>query len=262
MRIGLDLPTDLTPSVETAWVHTADWLGLFGVTIGGQRGAECVRAGALSTTTSTIRLAVQLRIGADNPVTLAEEVSIVDNLSNGRVIVLADISSLDTSAAREDVGVLRQALSNRPIQHHGKRWTIPAGLEGHDAPEAVIASPPPTQIAVPIWLVGFEADSSWDDGVSQVVTDPAGIDAGQFVQVGRTPLTGDLNLDRQVVRQWAAAGTTHLLVAPPAAWEPADLAIVARHLVPEVAMVAFPHVIVSAPEPLPWPTDSAATVHR
>jgi hypothetical protein len=255
MRIGLDLSPELTPSIEADWVRNADRLGLFGVTIGGRRGSECVRAGAISTTTSTLRLIVQLQFGVDNPVTLAEEVSIVDNLSNGRVVVLADLGSLDAESAAEDLHVFRQALSNRPIQHHGKRWTVPAGLVGHQAPKAVIASPPPSQVEVPVWTMGSALASGAISGLPVVATDPDEIDAAQYLQVGRTTLTGDLDRDRRLVSQWAAVGTTHLLVALPPGSAPAELASVARHLVPEVAMVDFPQVIVSAPAPLPWPTD-------
>ena len=70
-------------------------------------------------------------MGSDHPITLAEEVSTLDNSCGGRVVVLADVSGLDADAAVEDVMLLRWALSSTPVRHAGARWTVPAGLPEH-----------------------------------------------------------------------------------------------------------------------------------
>ncbi|CAN5503048.1 hypothetical protein BH24ACT5_BH24ACT5_12580 [soil metagenome] len=221
----------------------------------GERGAECCVAADLAARTEAVRLIVQLQVGADNPATLAEEIAVLDNLSNGRVVVIADVSGLTSGDAPEDVELLRHALSGRPIQHRGGRWSVPAGLAEHVAPAAVMLAPPPAQIEVPFWLVGIAPADVWDRGPVCVVTSTSDVAAGSLVQPARDRLSGDLDTDRTLVAAWAAAGATHLLLEPPAGWQPDDLATVSRHLAPEVAMVDFPKVIVSAPAPQPWPHD-------
>lgn len=251
MRLGLVLPD----SADGNWAAAAEHHGLFGVVVTGARGVECCVAAEVAVRTDAVRVVVQLHVGADNPVTLAEEVSVLDNVSNGRAVVIADVTGLSAGDAHEDIELLRHALSGRPIHHRGERWSVPAGLHEHVAPAAVMLAPPPAQIEVPVWLTGVASGDVWDGGPVCVATSAGDIGAGRRVQPARGRLTGDLDADRAMVTSWAAAGATHLLVEPPATWQPDDLATVSRHLAPEVAMVDFPHVIVSAPAPQPWPHD-------
>ncbi len=82
---------------------------------------------------------------------------------------------------------------------------------------------------------------------------PGDIEAAAPIAPGRTALTGDLDTDRATVVAWAAAGATHLLCELADA---DDLAALARWLVPEAGMVAFPRVVADAPLPAPWPRSS------
>jgi hypothetical protein len=50
--------------------------------------------------------------------------------------------------------------------------------------------------------------------------------------------------------EWSNAGATHLLCTLAAT---ADVGMLARWLIPEVGMVAFPRVVADAPEPASWP---------
>ncbi len=249
MRLGLVAPA----GSETAWAIAAEQHGLFAVEIGGERGTECTTAAAVATATSAIRLVVRLRVGADHPLTLAEEIAVVDNLSNGRVVVLADVAGLGPDAAREDVDLVRRALGARPIRHRGARWTVPARLAEHEAPDAVMVTPPPAQVEVPYWITGLAPAEVWDPRISVLAERRENLDPTQFVVPAIDQLSGDLDADRALVTSWADAGASHLLLRPPTAWEPADLQTVSRFLTPLVAMVAFPNVIVTAPLPLPWP---------
>lgn len=249
MRLGLVAPA----GAEIAWAVAAERHGLFAVEVGGERGTECTTAAAVATATSAIRLVVRLRVGADHPVTLAEEIAVVDNLSNGRVIVLADVTGLDPAAAQEDLDVVRRALGGRPIRHRGARWTIPAGLPEHDAPDGVMVTPPPAQVEIPYWITGLGAADVWDPRISVLAEHTEHVDGSAFVTPAIGELSGELDRDRAYVTAWADAGASHLLLRPPAAWQPADLQVVSRFLSPVVAMVAFPNVIVTAPLPLAWP---------
>ena len=77
---------------------------------------------------------VGLHVGDENPVTLAEEIAVLDNLSNGRAGVIAELGSLDADAAAEDVALLQASWSGRAIAHRGARWQVPAGIPGHALP--------------------------------------------------------------------------------------------------------------------------------
>ena len=107
--------------------------------------------------TTTVRVIVGVNVGDEHPVTLAEEIAVLDNLSNGRIGVIAEVGSLDADAATEDVTVLRASWSGRPLAHRGMRWQVPAGLAEHDAPSAVMVTPPPAQLEVPLWVAGEAA---------------------------------------------------------------------------------------------------------
>ncbi len=249
MRLGLVAPLGR----EIDWAVAAERHGLFGVEIGGERGVECCTAAAVAMSTSAIRLIVRLRIGFDHPVTLAEELAVLDNLSNGRVVVLADVTGLDTPAPREDVDLVRRALSSRPIRHRGARWQIPANLPEHDAPDAVMVTPPPAQVEVPWWITGLPVSEGWDTRISRVAERHDELEPAHIVTPATDRLSGELDADRSLVTDWADAGASHLLLHPSEGWEPNDLGTASRYLAPLVAMVAFPNVIVTAPPPRAWP---------
>ena len=62
-------------------------------------GSEAAVGAAVAATTSAIRIIVGVHLGDENPVTLAEEIAVLDNLSNGRVAVIAELGSLPAGAA-------------------------------------------------------------------------------------------------------------------------------------------------------------------
>jgi alkanesulfonate monooxygenase SsuD/methylene tetrahydromethanopterin reductase-like flavin-dependent oxidoreductase (luciferase family) len=215
--------------------------GLAAVLVDAPAGVEALAGSVAATATAAVRLAVVVHLDAEHPVTLAEELAVLDNVAGGRVIAVADPGSSSDLDAAEAVGLLEQAWSGRPIRHQG-RWTVPAGLPGHQAPDAVIVTPPPAQLELPLWLT--RAVAGLDRPVLELAP-PRG--AARRSVPGRVALTGDLAADRAVVRAWADAGASVLFV------ETDDLAAVSGRLAPEVAMVAFPSVIVTAPPPARWP---------
>jgi alkanesulfonate monooxygenase SsuD/methylene tetrahydromethanopterin reductase-like flavin-dependent oxidoreductase (luciferase family) len=198
-----------------------------------------------------VRILVGLHVGDENPVTLAEEIAVVDNVSNGRLGVVAEVGALTAGAAGEDVAVLRASWSGRPVAHRGARWKVPAGLPGHTAPEAVMVTPQPVQLTVPLWVAGTEARSvAAALSLPWVADTPADVDRSAAVAPGWTELDGDLEGDRAGVIEWSTAGATHLLCTLSGS---ATIEALARWLQPEVAMVAFPRVITQTPLPAAWP---------
>lgn len=219
-------------------------------------GAAFVAGAAVAVATRHVRIVVPVHLGSDHPVTLAEDLAVLDNLSNGRVVGLVDTGELTVTQAAEDLALLRMSLSARPVRHHGERWRVPAGLEGHEAPESVHVTPKPVQIALPLWLSGdvavqLAADHARDLPVLTSSVD--GVDAAAPVQPAFLAIDGteaSLDADRDAVVDFADAGATHLVLQ--AADPTVALARVARFLIPEVAMTDFPRVVAESMLPPGW----------
>jgi alkanesulfonate monooxygenase SsuD/methylene tetrahydromethanopterin reductase-like flavin-dependent oxidoreductase (luciferase family) len=248
MRLGLTLPW----RGEAAAARLAEAAGLFGVLVEPDLpGTEMLAAGEVAAATRAVRIVVKVPLGSEHPVTLAEELAVLDNLSGGRVVVLADTAELDLEQAAEDLGLLRDALSARPLRHRGRRWAVPAGIDGHVAPASVAVTPEPAQVEVPVWLCGQMArELAALAGLPALVERPELASPRARVQPALARLDGDLEADRAAVIAWAAAGATHLLLRA----EPSLVGEIARFLGPEVAMPAFPRVVAESPLPLPWPS--------
>ena len=245
MRLGLVIASGGEAAAAEAERH-----GLFGVLVSGAPGSECIAGAYAAAATEFARIIVRVHIGSEHPITLAEEVSILDNACGGRVVVMADVSDLDADAAIEDVMLLRWALSSTPIRHGGLRWTVPAGFPEHNATASVIVTPPPAQVQVPVWLTGGRAASVSEAlGVPLVRTEPGSPGPSGALVPGLLALTGDLETDRGVVQSWADAGVSHLLLD---LFAGGSLVDVSRYLQPEVGMVRFPRVIADAELPMEW----------
>ena len=257
MRLGLVLVA--TREVEMA--RLAESHGLFGVLAGtGDPRAAITAAVYASTATEFVRIVVNLKLGLEHPVSIAEEVSVLDNVNNGRTVVLADTGGLATTDAVDEIAVIREALGNRPLSHEGPRWKAPAGLPANaTAPRGIAVTPKPAQLEVPFWVRGdAAAELARIASLPELARDPAASTAGRSVQPGIARISGKLKADREAVTAWAAAGATHLLIELPArSDEEAVMTMVARYLVPEVAMPHFPRVMSDSKVPLPWPGGAA-----
>ncbi len=104
----------------------AEAAGLPMVLVEAPAGTETIRAAAVAARTTYVRIAVRLRFGSEDPVTLAEEVAVLDNLANGRVIVVPE----DASAA--ELAVFEAALAGQEVR-------------------GVRIRPLPAQLAVAVW---------------------------------------------------------------------------------------------------------------
>jgi Luciferase-like monooxygenase len=256
MRIGLVL----SEGKEAEMARLAEAHGLFGVLTGSGNPLTAINAAVYaSTATEFVRVVARVTLGLEHPVTIAEELSILDNVNNGRTVVLVDMGDLDHESAADEVAVLREAMSSRPIQHDGPRWKVPAGLPANvTAPRSISVTPKPAQLEVPFWLTGAVAPAVGSAlGLPVLAREPSPLKNPKLVEPGLTPITGNLSPDRDLVIAWAAAGVTHLFVELPMDGELGQLmTIVSRHLAPEVLMPHFPRVMSESRVPLPWPGDS------
>jgi len=255
LRLGLAL----AEFREAEMARLAEAHGLFGVLAGSGNPLTAINAATYaSTATEFVRVVTHMRLGLVHPVTMAEELSVLDNVNNGRTIVLADTGKLDSASAADEIAVLREALSSRPIQHEGPSWKVPAGLPANTtAPPSISVTPKPAQLEIPFWLTGPAANEVHDaNGLQVLALEPRPIDRPQLVQPGLAAITGDMKADRDHVSRWAAAGVSHLMLELPVV---ADLAgimtMVSRYLAPEVLMPHFPRVMSDSRVPLPWPGD-------
>ncbi len=258
MRIGLVL----AEGHEAELARLAEAHGLFGVVAGTGNPLTAINAAIYaSTATEFVRVVTRVRLGLEHPVTIAEELSILDNVNNGRTVVLADTGELNLEAGVDEIAVLREALSSRPIQHDGPVWRVPAGLAANTtAPKSISVTPKPAQLEVPFWLTGAAAREIGNlSGLPVLAREPAHLKNPKLVEPGLAAISGELKPDRELVTAWAAAGVTHLFVELPAG---ADLGqtmtLVSRHLAPEVLMPHFPRVMSESKVPLPWPGGDAS----
>lgn len=128
MRIGLDLLAVADHDERSAMAVEADRLGLWAVLVGGPAGTETIEASTIATRTSSIHLAVLLEADSEHPLTLAEEVSVLDHLSRRRALAIID--------GRPDAAdQVRRLLAGELV-------------------DGVALSPPPAQTSVPVWAAG------------------------------------------------------------------------------------------------------------
>ena len=126
MRLGLVLPDGPDPRERLTLARAADNTGLGAVLVCGPPGTETLRAAAVSSRTQWTRIAVLLHFGTEDPVTLAEEVAVLDNLANGRVIVVPEGETV------EELALFNAALAGEDVR-------------------GVTISPLPPQPTVPVW---------------------------------------------------------------------------------------------------------------
>lgn len=126
MRIGIDLLSVAESGERLALAIEADRLGLWAVLVGGPPGTETIEAATIAVRTSSVHLAVMLDGNGEHPLTLAEELSVLDHLSERRALAVID--------------------GERDRVDHVERL-----LAGHVVDDVAV-SPPPAQTHVPVWV--------------------------------------------------------------------------------------------------------------
>jgi len=183
VRLGLAL----AEAREAEMARLAEAHGLFGVLAGSRNPLTAITAAVYaSSATEFVRVVTRVQLGLEHPVTIAEELSILDNVNNGRTIVLIDTGELDHETAADEVAVLREAMSSRPIQHDGPRWKVPAGLPANaTAPRSISVTPKPAQLEIPFWLTGSAAPAvGGASGLPILAREPSPIKRPNIVQPG------------------------------------------------------------------------------
>lgn len=241
---------------EAAMAEMAENHGLFGLAVGFDDPVASINAAVYaSVASSVVRIVVRVALGYEHPLTISEELAVLDNINSGRTVLLADTSGLDAESAAEEIQVIRQALACKPVRHSGPRFTIPAGLEANPfASRSLMVTPKPSQVEVPIWVMG-DAAATVRDMTSLAVLATAAPDccAARLVQPALATFVGSVEEDRAVAVAWALSGVTHLLVHLPVHLDLAStMRYVSRFVVPEVGMPDYPRVMSESKEPTQW----------
>ena len=202
--------------------------------------------------TRAVWIGTTVRLGADHPLALAEELAVLDNAAAGRVIGLVDTGQLDADAAAEDLELLRRGLQPQPITFEGTRHRVPARLPGQTVTTAISVQPQPAQPALQLWML--------DTGdVARRVADGAGLavlgGAPQGDAVGRArPVWVDATTaedTRAAAQELRDRGATHAVVRLRG-----DLAgfleRASRDLIAPLAMRDYPELMSRAKPPVAW----------
>jgi hypothetical protein len=156
MRVGLvipvgrsapapDAPTRAAAAAEESGVDLA-WLEGDGEP--GSSAAQALTAASfLAAHTHGLRFAAHAPVGP-HPIHLAEQASVADLASNGRLLLVLAQGQADAAVLSETVEVVLAAASPRPFTHLGRRWTVPG---------PIAVTPNPAQFELPIWLQGEAA---------------------------------------------------------------------------------------------------------
>ena len=221
MRLGLVLEDD----AELGRARRADALGLWAVMVTGAPGTEVIRAARVAEQTDFVRVVVKVDLSAEHPLTIAEELAVLDNLSGGRAVAI-----VAGDPGPETLRRFREALVGR--LSHG-----------------VVLAPPPVQTELPVWLAAPVKASDAPivaDSPTEIVVRPGLPAPGTFA------LSGELARDRAFIDEWRDASCTHLLVS----W-PGEVQVLARHLATRAATSDFPSVVADlADKIVPFETES------
>ncbi len=150
-RRGMILDDDAGSDAEgrAAWLQrarAAEEAGVPALLVSGPPGTEIVRAAAVAAQTRWVRIVVVVDLDDEDPVTLAEELAVLDNLAGGRVVVLTKGGSAHEQA------MLRSALAGEVVR-------------------GVTISPPPAQLNLLVHEAGWASGRfiTWDGDPAEVV---------------------------------------------------------------------------------------------
>ena len=124
MRLLLDLRNTKNPAEREQLAREADECGIWGVVVTGLQGGECVEASAIATVTNHLVVVVDIDGHDVHPTTLAEEISVLDQIAQRRTMVI---------------------FRGPP----NSQTTLTALLSGLPS-DGFILSPPPAQASIPV----------------------------------------------------------------------------------------------------------------
>lgn len=172
MRILIQ-PTD-AGSLQTlsGYADAVEHAGLDGVFIPGATGlpAPLISAAAVAGVNDSILIAAAVAVGDRHPLEIAEEASVVDQASRGRLIVVAQ-PALDVEADYvEAVDLIRTATAAGPFEFDGRRWPVPAWPPDRESRgRRVRVTPPPFGTRLDLWVEGGDPDGWLARGLGAVI---------------------------------------------------------------------------------------------
>jgi alkanesulfonate monooxygenase SsuD/methylene tetrahydromethanopterin reductase-like flavin-dependent oxidoreductase (luciferase family) len=250
VRVGLALPGAQT----TEWAVRADAAGLAAVLLPDAPGGAAPVAAAVAAVTRDVRILVPVLLGSEHPVTLAEEIAVVDQISGGRVIAVVDSTSLTGEQLAEDLALLRASLSGRAFAHTGVRWSVPSGRTLSTPPERLAVTPPPAQLDLPVWIAGDASPLAPSLALPRLASELAPVTEEKRAAAVLVDLHMDIDRDREIVTRVERQEVPFLIARLPDGTA-RDLVArhVARYLVPEAVGPGFPRIVAESPWPARWP---------
>ncbi len=180
MKFGLLLDT-LDPGEMLTLARLAEeagfdsvWLAEGHFSSDGVCPAPQVAAAAVAATTEAIRIGLVASLGLYHPMYTAEDVAVLDNISNGRTLLLAAKPRAEEAAAcgtpsanieerfREALEICLAAWSPLPFRHEGQHFRVPACLPENVHAAAftqVSVTPKPAQPRLPVWVAARDEDA-------------------------------------------------------------------------------------------------------
>jgi alkanesulfonate monooxygenase SsuD/methylene tetrahydromethanopterin reductase-like flavin-dependent oxidoreductase (luciferase family) len=144
-------------------------LGLDGVLLApsARLPAPLIAAAALARRVDDIRIAVDVEAGDRHPIELAEEASIVDVASGGRLILAVRPAADRPETFVEALDLLRLSFAACPFRFEGEHWRVPSNLpqNEHNLEDKVLVTPPPAQARLELWGAGPGRDAALERGM-------------------------------------------------------------------------------------------------
>lgn len=118
--------------------------------------APLVTAAAIAGAVPDILIAAEVPLGERHPLEVAEEASVVDQCSAGRLVLVVRPAPAAEADFAEAVSLLQTAFASRPFRFEGTRWRVPANLPEnvHNIEHRTRLMPPPLQPRLELWASG------------------------------------------------------------------------------------------------------------
>jgi len=144
------------------------WVGESHFTQDGACPSAETAAAAVAIRTRAVRIGVLPTLALCNPLYVAEDVAVLDNIAKGRVIVAAQKATAQELAALkikekdadsrflEALQVALKSWAPTSFAHNGEHWKLPGrDFKGNPFAEGVTeinVTPKPAQLSVPVWI--------------------------------------------------------------------------------------------------------------
>ena len=181
--------------------------------------APLVAAAAVAGAVDDLLIAADVALGDRHPLEVVEEAIVVDQAARGRLVVVLTPAEGTEDALEEALDLVQAAATPRPLAFEGRRWRVPARLEGNTHRDArVRVTPAPYAAALTFWLASPDARAAARRGIGHLAPAVADDDAlrrawtdapaaGRFVPRGRREEATDPDALLSRLRQGRAAFT-------------------------------------------------------